>query len=775
MSPEQQFQSNQEFFSTFDVEKFKMILYRSWIFIALFFAITVTPAFLYIRYTPPTYESSSIIKLNFDSEASVLDISSPVMKQEGEISGEIELLKSRLFFSKLVEAVEMEVSYYQYGRLMDSERFRNSPFEVSYKIKNQNYNNRPIDLQVIDEESFRLVYDEFSQVFRFEEEIVLPELNLLVSKTAHFDRATFGRYYFIINTPEALVEYLVSRVEVVPESFTAKTLRISLQAYDKRKAQTLVHTIDSVYEIYTREAKNKALEQKIVFLDARIEATESVLQEYESYFENFTIENRSTNLGTDLNRTIARLEVLDSSHLNLRVLSSDIEILKKQLELEEPLLLNEIFIKKFPEGITNLLKTYQENVQDRFIKRSSYSENTFIIQRLNDEIGLIKTQLSSTVNSYQENISTQISNVVARKKALGNSLNQLPALETEYTKNRRFYGQQEEFMQSLRQAKMEMEITRAGTVTDIQVLSPASYPFQPVKPQKILIYGLGLITGLMISILFLLIRYLVNNKITRLSELERLVSVPILGSIPYYKQEKLVNTQFVIQKHSKSALSESLRTLRTNLEFMNGASDKQVISVSSTVSGEGKTFVGINFGGIIALSGQKVCIVDLDMRKPKIHLAFDKKDNSKGVSTILSGRSKMLESLSSTTIQNLYFIPAGPIPPNPSELLIGDLFDRLIDDLQKEFDVVILDTPPVGLVTDGILAMKKATIQLYVVRSGYSRREYVKTIENLKRTNQFREITIIFNSVIGSNLYGYGYYEVDSKKSGLMNSLKSFP
>ena len=740
-----------------------------------FLATTVISAYLYVRYTPPTYESFSVIKLNFDSEASVLDISSPI-KQEGEIAGEIELLKSRLFFSKVVEAVAMDVSYYRYGRLMDSERFENNPFKVSYKVKNQNYNNRPIDIELIDAQSFTLMYGEFSQTFKFEEEIVLPEFNLFVTKTSHFNQSTIGRYYFIINTSTALIEYLVSRIQVVPESPTAKTLKISLQAYDKGKAQTLIHTIDSVYEIYTREAKNKTLEQKIDFLDNRIEATESILQQYEEYFENFTIENRSTNLGTDLNRTIARLEVLDSSHFNLRALESDIEILKKQLESEEPLPLNEIFVQKFPDGVTTLLKTYQENVQDRSIKRSSYSENTFIIQQLNDEISLIKKRLLAAVNSYHENIGTQIGNVVARKNALEGSINQLPALETEYSKNRRFYSQQEEFMFSLRQAKMETEITRAGMVTDIQVLSPASYPSQPVKPQKALIYGLGFVSGLMSSVLFVLIRYLISNKITGLSELERLINVPILGSIPFYKEEKLANARLVIQKDSKSSLSESLRTIRTNMEFMNGTSDKHLISISSTVSGEGKTFVGVNLGGIIALSGQKVCVVDLDMRKPKIHMAFDKQDNSKGVSTMLSGKSKVLESLSSTPIENFYFMPAGPIPPNPSELLIGDLFYKLIDDLQKEFDVVILDTPPVGLVTDGILVMKKADLQLYVIRSGHSKRAYAKTIENLKKTNQFNKLTIIFNSLKrpGSYGYGYGYYDGDIKKSGFMSSLKSF-
>ncbi|MCP4459948.1 MAG: hypothetical protein GY816_18285, partial [Cytophagales bacterium] len=635
MSPEQQFQTahEQEFLSSFDVEKFKLILRKSWILIVLLLIVTIASAYIYVRYTPPTYESSSVIKLNFDSEASVLDISSPVLKQEGEISGEIELLKSRLFFSKVVEAVNMDVSYFRHGRVLDGERFQNNPFNVSYKIKKESYNNRPIDITILDESSFRLSCDNYSQDYKFDEEISRPEFNLLITKTRHFNRSSIGSYYFVVNSQEAQIEYLVNRVNVIPESFTAKTLRISLQSHNQLKAQLLVRTIDSVYEIYTRAAKNRALEQKIDFLEGRINATEEVLQEFEDYFENFTIQNRSTNLGNDLSKTIARLDALDSVHFNLRARESDIELLIDQLESTEPLLLNEIFVGKFPTGVANLLTDYMESTENREIKRSSYSDNTFIIQQLNEEIGILETRLLAGVTAYNDEIKTKLANVITRKNLLENSLNQLPALETEYTKNRRFYSQQEEFMLSLRRAKMEIEITRAGTVTDIIVLSPASYSSNQVKPQKMLIYGLGVVSGLMLGVFFLLIRYLINNKITGISELERLTNLPILGSIPAYNQEKLENTKLVIKKDSKSSLSESLRTIRTNMEFMNGTSDKHVISISSTVSGEGKTFVGVNLGGIIALSGQKVCVVDIDMRKPKIHLAFGKEESSKGVST----------------------------------------------------------------------------------------------------------------------------------------------
>lgn len=763
---------DQDFLSSFDIEKFKVILRRSWVFITLFLFTTCALAYLYIRYTKPLYESASIIKLNFESEASMLNISSPVAKQEGEISGEIELLKSPLFFSKVVDAVDLQVSYYRYGRLLDDEKYGTSPFTVSYKIKNQQYYNMPIDIELLDDKRFLLTLNGQQREYRFGEDISTPDVNLLVEKTAHFGEYALGRYYFIINSKEALIQYLKERVQVVPESFTAKTLRISLQDFNIKKAQMLVNAIDSIYEIYTREEKNRALEQKIAFLDDRIRATEEVLQEFETYFESFTIENRSTNLGSDLSRTIGRLEQLDSVHYNLRSRKSDLQLLISQLESKQPLLLNTFFVERLPTSLQESLAEYQKVLNERALKIQSYSESTFIIQQLDDQLAVSQKSLMAAVKAYEDRLNDQLSLVSSRRAMLETSLSQLPSLETEYTKNRRLYGQQEEFMLTLRRAKMEIEITRAGTVTDIAILAPASYPSVPVQPRKTLVYALGLMTGVIASVFFLLIRYLINNKVTGISELERLVHVPILGSIPFYKQEKLSTTKLVIQPDAKSSLSEALRTIRTNLEFMNGTKERHIISITSSISGEGKTFIAVNLGAIIALSGQRVCLVDLDMRKPKIHLAFETDENTKGVSTILSGKSKLAECTKASTIEGLHYLTAGPIPPNPSELLLGENFDDLLKELEQTYDTIILDSPPVGLVTDGILVMKKADLQLYVVRSGYTQRNYLKTIDQLRRTNKFDKLTVIFNSLSGSSSYGYGYgygyghgYYDDEKKS----------
>nr|WP_262896854.1 CpsD/CapB family tyrosine-protein kinase [Fulvivirga sediminis] len=268
-----------------------------------------------------------------------------------------------------------------------------------------------------------------------------------------------------------------------------------------------------------------------------------------------------------------------------------------------------------------------------------------------------------------------------------------------------------------------------------------------------------------------MLRYVLHNRINGVKELERLTNAPILGSVPK-SQEKIVETQLIINKRPKSAVSESLRTIRTNIEFLIPKNKKKVIAVTSTVSGEGKTFISVNLSGIIAASKKKVIVLDLDMRKPRVHSAFNREESSKGVSTILIDRHTIAESIQKSEIENLDFIPSGPTPPNPSELLINGEFDQLLEELKLHYDVIVLDTPPVGLVTDGVIAMKKADLSLYIVRSNYSKKIFMNTLNKLVKVNNFNNLAVIMNatSIVGARSYGYGYYE--EKPKGFINKIK---
>jgi tyrosine-protein kinase Etk/Wzc len=303
-------------------------------------------------------------------------------------------------------------------------------------------------------------------------------------------------------------------------------------------------------------------------------------------------------------------------------------------------------------------------------------------------------------------------------------------------------------------------------VTDFVILSPASLPRDPIYPPRLMIYGIGLLIGLVLSVVLIAIRYILHNKLTSQLELEHLISAPSLGILPYYKNGQEDN-QLVVTSNPKSAISEALRTIRTNMDFINLETEKRIISITSTISGEGKTFIAVNLGGIIAYTGLKVVILDLDMRKPKVSEAFNDKSSSKGMSSLLIGKYTMNECVLPTSIQNLNYIPAGPIPPNPSELLLSQNFHILLENLKLVYDVIILDTPPIGIVTDGIIAMRKADLPIYVFRADYSKRFFTKTLNRLIKVNNFNNIAVVLNAVKSPRGQGYGYgYGYNYSSSG---------
>jgi capsular exopolysaccharide synthesis family protein len=262
-----------------------------------------------------------------------------------------------------------------------------------------------------------------------------------------------------------------------------------------------------------------------------------------------------------------------------------------------------------------------------------------------------------------------------------------------------------------------------------------------------------------------------NNRITNIYELEKIGSAPVLGTVPASRQ---LNGTLHVLDHPKSMVTEAIRTLRTNLDFFHATSTNKVIAISSTVSGEGKSFIAMNLGGVLALSKKKVILLDLDMRKAKTAVPGGENDTTKGISTILIRRNSWLECLTKTQLENFDFIASGPHPPNPSELLMNGEFAELITDLKKHYDFILLDTPPVGLVTDGIMAMKRADVSLYVFRANYSKKEFLSNLKRIIAINKFSNITTILNALpVTGKTYGYGYYEENKSPRNLMSMFKA--
>ncbi|RJE71364.1 tyrosine-protein kinase [Reichenbachiella sp. MSK19-1] len=741
-----------------DFDKIKQVFVKNVIWMLLILLLINASTVLYVRYTKPIYSSESILKLDIKSEAGILGIQNPMDQDIKGLSGEIEILKSRLFASQVVNAVGMDVSYFRPGRShLSDERYGNSPFQVLYNELSPELLDRRIYIEFVGDNHFYLSLDhdqtEGRPKYKFGEMISHRLGELTIQKTSNFaSQKNLVEFYFIINSEDALINYFQKNIVVEPINFNANTIKIALSDPNKYKAKSLLQAIDTIYLNFTKAAKNLAVEQKISFLDRQMKKTQVELEQYEDYFEKFTIQNRTTDLSRDLNNTIQLLNQLDSQRFKIRNQITAIELASEQLEEGTP-----ISPVDMPKEIMQLLVDYNKLKNERMLKLESYNENTQVIQRLNQRLEISQNSAKFRLTSYLDNLISTQKELAEKRKFLESNFAELPSMGTSYNKNRRLHSLQEEFYFSLIHSKIELEIAKAGTVTNFVILSPASMPNEPIKPKKLIIYGAGAIISLVICFLFGAIAYISDDKISNSRELEKHLMAPLLGVVPKYRAEKLPTTRLVVSNNPKSSMSEALRSIRTNMEFMSSGNGRKIISITSTVSGEGKTFITVNLAAIFAYSGLKVVVIDLDMRKPKVHLAFGKQETSKGVSTILIGKNTVDECLNTTEVEDLHYISAGPTPPNPSELLLGKRYDEFISELKEKFDIIMLDTPPVGLVTDGILVMKKSDLPLYVVRANYSKRSYLKSVHGLIRNNKFHNMSVIFNSASNKGTYGYGY------------------
>jgi len=759
-------EENSQAIESLDLDKLKSIFLKSLPVVILILIITVSIAAIAIRYTKPLFQSSSVIQIDVKSEAKVLGFRS-FDDDINNLASEIEIIKSKLFLNQVAEALNFEVSYYQYGDILFEERYQGSPFIVKPIVVPSSLSNQAIDLEIIDNESFELTFDiggnQVVNTHNFDDTISFSALEMVVELKSGYDSNIDNQYFFTINTNERIVSYINRNLTVEPLDFKAKTIIISFKDYHRQKASDIVNVIDTLYLYYTQLDKNKTFKQKIDFLDEQLSQTEEKLTELENYFEDFTIDNKTTNLDANLSRTIVLLESLDSQKYIVQNQLAAINTIYDRIITENDLNINPGEISYFSSDMRSELERLDQLYQDREILLSSYNENTLAYQKKMQEITYLKDRVLKYIESSRERLYKNLDAIKTRRYQLESEFVELPSKRTEYSKTQRYYGLYEEFYLTLIKNKAEFELAQAGTVTDYRILSTASTPSTPISPNQIIYYGIGAMSGLIFSFIFIGIRYLLHNKISSQQELERSSNAFVLGTVPLYPFNSDDDSRFVVNKYLKSSISEAFRTIRSNLEFLNGHHDQTIISITSTVSGEGKTFIATNLGGIISLLKNRVVLIDLDMRKPRFQEVFEYANTSKGLSTLLINKHSVEDCIQKTEIENLDFIPAGPIPPNPSELVLGGAFADLIEKLKKSYDVIIIDTPPVGLVTDGIQALKIATIPIYVFRADFSKKAFLKNVNRLAKINKLHNLSLILNSYKNNSVtnsgYGKGYYE----------------
>lgn len=760
----------------FDPALLLVIARRNQLWIALILIVCSAAALIYNRYTHPVYQANSVVQLNTSSTTAELMQYDPKIF-ENNLAQEIELMRSSVFLGRVVNKLDFKISYYKQGNVLSFEQYRNAPYSVEARALQGAIYDVPCYLMFKNDKEVTITYEtsqqRFSKTIPVGKWVKVPaidslRINILNFKNVKEASGDFmkNNLYFVINNPENIVGKISRNLTISILNEQAKTIKIVYEDRNAGKASDVANSIAKEFLIFDVEKKSESASQTLGFLDTTISRLYTNLAQSEDELSTFKLQNKiieddegeATANATDNYNT--KINDLEKEKIQVDFSISTLNAIEKEMDRNSADVYGLISLSSMSDNqvITNLLNNLQTLLSERQNLLYDVTTNASEIKNKDYKIELQKKLVVSSIGSLKTSLQ-------GKSKELGDKIVEYNAslLNTklgydiiEYSRLKRQNQINEKYYNQLVIQKAELTVLKAGFVPQNIILDFAAIPKSPIYPDKKVIMLSGVLTWLFISIALIIFRYLMHNQITNIGDIIKLSKVPVLGFVPKFSEEIPVS-QLIVDKKPKSLISEAFRSIRANLEFISNSPGAKVIAVTSTISGEGKTFVSINLGGIIAFSEKKVILVDLDMRKPKIHQGFNAA-NDRGMSTILIGKDTVEDCVQHSNLKNLDFITAGPIPPNPSELILSKRMDEVIEELRQRYDVIVVDNPPVGLVTDGIRLVSMADYPIYILKANYSKKNFILNVEKLVNENNITKLGVILNNVESNrNNYGYGY------------------
>ena len=760
----------------FDLKLFLKVAKRNSAWIVLFFIISFLMAFLYLRYTYPIYEAKTVIQIALADKNSKLLLDKEFSSQS-DISSKIELLKSPTFLDRVFNKLPLDIGYFQIGNVLNYEMYRSSPFEIDYHNPTNELYNIPVYISFTDENNVTISVNinNKENVYRIKTDKWqrLPMLDSIKVNVRNYEKIrkdmlglNENPYYFVLSKRENLVRTYSANLEVVTENDAAGTIKMVFHERSPAKAADICNTIAEEFKKYDIEKQAESSLNTIRFVDDQLKIIYDKLYDSEVNLQDFKTKNR-LNDETPLPDFNTRINDLESKLNNLEVEESGLRTIQQAVTNNRDIdiyQLVSLLAGSRSEGmISNLLNDLRNQLSRLETLKYSNTPNASSVAQIEYQIKIQRKMIVEAILAVQKSINDQKQEIESRVENYENEVRDgaLNFDRIEFVRLQKLNQINEEYYNKLVTIKSELTIANAGITSENTVLEASATPVFPFFPSRKLVALSALLGWLIVSLGLIIVRYLFHNEITSLNEIMKYLEVPMLGIVPNYK-DTIPISQLLVDKKPKSIIAESLRSIRSNLEFLSQSDGPKVLAITSTISGEGKTFVALNLAGIIAFSEKKVIILDLDMRKPKIHVGFGV-PNDKGMSTILINRNSIDECVFKSSLNNLDFITAGPVPPNPSELVISSRMLEVINELKTKYDVIVIDNPPVGLVTDGIRVFKLADYPIYVFRENFSKRNFVQNVKKLMRDNNIKNLSVILNSVdIKRSGYGYsGVYDYD--------------
>ena len=743
-------------------------------------------AFLNNQYTVPEYSVSTTLLIRDDNNTQLgaenLLEGLELFSGKKNLKNELVILNSYSLAERVIDELELGTSYFQHGFLQTNELFKNSPFKVKVDSTHLQLTGVDFEIHPINNEEFTLSvttsdqypYNIFTKKleksltadidiekkYTFNSLIETEFYAFTINKTNYFnlDNIIESEKYFSFKFHQTnkLANKLIEKVIINPINKETSILKLNIKERTPRKS---IYILNKITEIYIRsglDEKNLMAINTIHFIDEQLAIIQDSLSDIEQEVEAFKTQHPNLDIVDKEYGTYFQKQRLDNSlseqSVNIKYYRSLLSYLKNDKNANSIVSPTSMGISN-PELnslINQLLQLYAKKGELQLTTTDKNPTYIAVLSQINNTKKIIIENVNNLISSasiYEVDLKDRIT-------TFNNKIDKLPEAEKQYLILKRKHEYNEQTAIYLQQKRYEASLAKAGTESDHKVIDPARLDSErPIKPRKSLAYFIALLLGLILPISFISLRDFFSDTIKDKSDLLKCTNIPLLGLIGHSDNAR----SLVIPTSSKSIIAESFRSLRTNIQYLAADKAKKVITVTSSIGGEGKTFTTMNLAAIFSLSGHKTVLIGGDLRKPKLHEDF-KLDPTKGLSSYLINKSTLEEVIKETEIESLHVISSGPTPPNPAELLDSPKMQDLIKELNKEYDYVIIDTPPIGLVTDGVILMQHADVNLYVVRHNYSKTKALSVINSLYSQGQVKNVNLIINDFKHSSSgYGYGY------------------
>ena len=754
---------------------FRYLIHWPWFVVSII--ICIACAWGYLRLTTPIYNISATVLIKDEKKGGGASMSSDLEKMglEGFVSSssnvdnEIEVLRSKSLAREVVNNLGLFVTYMDEDEFPSKELYHTSPVLVS--LTHQEADKLPGRMEInmilqptgalgvqitVGEKEYRKQFDKLPAVFPTDEGTVAFFANNDTLSAVRPENITKERHITaFINRPFSVSKGYVNSLSIAPTSKTTSVVVISLENTNTRRGRDYINKLLEMYNINANNDKNEVAQKTAEFIDERIGIISKELGSTEQDLENFKRSAGITDLSSEAqialtgNAEYEKKRVENQTQINLvmdlqrYMKGNEYEVLPSNIGLQDA-------------ASAGAIDRYNQMLVERKRLLRTSTENNPTIINLDTSIRAMRTNVQATLDATLKGLQITKEDLAREASRYSRRISDAPTQERQFVSIARQQEIKAGLYLMLLQKREENAITLAATANNAKIIDEALADDNPVSPKRMMVYLAALVLGVGFPVGIIYLIGLTKFKIEGRADVEKLTSLPVIGDIPLADEE---SGSIAVFENQNNLMSETFRNVRTNLQFMleNG---KNVILVTSTISGEGKSFVSSNLAISLSLLGKKVVIVGLDIRKPGLNKVFNLSRKEHGITQFLTNPTVDLMDLvqPSDINKNLFILPGGAVPPNPTELLARDGLEKAIETLKVSFDYVILDTAPVGMVTDTLLIGRTADLSIYVCRADYTRKAEFSLINELSENNKLPNLCIAINGLdLQKKKYGYYY------------------